>query len=514
MSELYQKYNFEKKFKVLKNFNEARFLGENKDSVISSLLKNCAAGKTDVSLKIDFYEYQKVGVGWLINRYFSERGSLLADDMGLGKTAQTIGLIVKVFQSVTEPKCLIVAPKSLMINWNREICRFTCGLKPYIHWGETRIGFKDILEDHKLIVTTYSTLVLDISLFSKLNYSLVVLDEASFVKNPDSERYNAVNSLNTDHLLAMTGTPFENSLLDIWAITNLISHNFIGTREEFHSEYGRLKLSEIQQKTINSLENKVSTIMLRRMKADVLEQLPSKVDVHRPLLMGEKERKQYNYLSSEIKNCLELKELALTKINTLRKFTSHPFLNSSYEGPLDIDTLRIGSRKFQYLEELLIKIKKLSEKAIIFANHKRILSVFEENLALSTGCPCFKIDGTTPVNERTQIIDDFSSLSGTAFLFLNPLAAGFGLNIQSANHVIHYSRQWNPAVEAQATARAYRNGQKETVYVYYLFYADTVEEKIHNRLYLKSEISESIIQPTLADIEELYLDLYLENNND
>ena len=269
---------------------------------------------------------------------------------------------------------------------------------------------------------------------------------------------------------------------------------------------GGLELTQLQT---SQLEAAVSSVMIRRMKHEVLDDLPARVDVYKPLTMTLEEHLSYVELESEIKNSLHDRGLVLARIAHLRKLTAHPIL---YEGQIhnaSFDALRRRSSKFEYLNSKLREILQRGQKALVFANHIDLLSAFARAFSDRYDVPVFKIDGSVEPDARQAVVDEFSNIVGGAILFLNPMTAGMGLTITSANHVIHYSRQWNPALEEQATARAYRNGQALAVNVYFLYYANTIEEVIHDWIVSKLELNESLIKATqLQDLDGLYLSAF------
>ena len=499
---------YETKTIAIKKLTSAQLNPDRKLEIQSRLLENIRQERSDpsVELVVQLYRYQQKGLVWLQEMHKEHTGALLADDMGLGKTAQVIAFMAQGIQSGELRRTLIVVPNSLMANWKREIEKFTNGLKPYVHWGAFRAGFKQQLVDEQIIITTYSTISNDLSLFQELRFDLLVCDEASLIKNSDAARTQAINSLNFSFSILITGTPFENSVSDLWSLTNVIHKNFLGTEDQFKKKYANTPLQDLDNKQIHEIETKVSQLMLRRMKEDVLDDLPEKIDIHTALTPTTHEQNIYDEIVQTIKSSSTNAALAL--IAHLRKFTAHPALYDSEILQSPFEKLANSSAKFKHLERIICEVCKKNEKALVFANHVDLLTAMQTTFAERFNIECFKIDGTVPINERQQIIDAFQSVSCSSVLFLNPITAGMGLNITAANHVIHYSRQWNPALEAQATARAFRNGQDKNVNAYYLYYADTIEELIHNRINLKTDISGSLIQAT-SDIfdDEWYLDV-------
>jgi SNF2 family DNA or RNA helicase len=481
----------------------------------SKQLNSLSIANPEVGFLTELYPYQKIGLDWLSHRYSIRGGALLADDMGLGKTAQVIALIAKGFETGSIKSVLIVVPNSLIANWLNEFKKFTTGLKPFTHWGSLRAGFSQEIRRHKVIITTYTTVVNDVALFQKLNFDLAVFDEASLLKNPDSQRTKSINTLNFSHGIAITGTPFENSMLDLWSITDVIKRDFLGTRDSFASKYIKPSLMDLGQDCIDEVENNLRPILLRRMKEEVLTELPPKLDIYKPLTMGEREQLGYFDIERKILENPNDRASAFTLISHLRKYSAHPLLIGNEIKTAGINQLREKSSKFEFLDSMLNQVAIKKQKAIVFANHIALLDAFLGIFNKTYKWPTYKIDGTIPVSQRQEVIDDFSSQPEEAFLFLNPVTAGMGLNITSANHVFHYSRQWNPALEAQATARAYRNGQDKNVNVYYMYYSNSIEEIIHNRIFLKNEVSSNLIRAsqTYTDEEEMILELLIGKEN-
>lgn len=511
---VFQSKNKSEMICALKSIPTPRGLQAN--DIYRLLQKNDQNAKIDASItsNVKLYPYQKAGVSWLRDQYSKRQGGILADDMGLGKTVQIITFIASCLKAGIANQILIIVPNSLIANWIREFGAFTKGVKPYVHWGAGRVGFSQELEKHKVVISTYSTVANDLTLFQRVFFDVLVMDEASLIKNPQSQRTYAVTQLNAGFVVAMTGTPFENSMLDLWSITNVISPNFLGEQADFRDKYVVDGVSGLTEEKISYVENKVRTILLRRMKEEVLSELPAKLDIYKPLTMNSHEYAGYKNIEEQIKSQLTNKNSAFSLISQLRKHSAHPLLFDDNLKNATLHEMLEASSKFSFLESSIHKIKARGQKALVFANHIALLDKFVDIFSTVLEIPSFKVDGTVPPEERQNVIDGFSKLEGTALMFLNPVTAGMGLNITSANHVFHYSRQWNPALEAQATARAYRNGQENSVNVYYLYYADTIEETINDRIMIKNDVASSLIRVTNVDFneDELILKLLEEDN--
>ena len=442
------------------------------------------------------YPYQEEGVNWLSFCAESGVGTILADDMGLGKTAQVIALCCDVLEKKPNSKILIVVPNPLIDNWVREFQFFAPSITPYLHYGKNRRGVASAFDEHNVVITPYTTMSSDITMFEDMYFDLALFDEASMLKNPKSSRSLSARRLNIGVTVAMSGTPVENSLMDAWALTDLVFEGFLGKQDSFKSRYVHSDLSETLDENLEELESSLRQITLRRMKKDVLEQLPEKLDIHTAVSLGETEKEKYESLIDEMQRDSQNGGGGiLPLINKLQQFTAHPALIESTITH-DVNSLIKHSTKFELLMMQLDKIVQSDEKVIIFATFQKVIDLIQYAISERYGILPGVIDGRTPNDERQPLIDSFSSLKGFDVLLLHPRTAGMGLNITAATNVIHYCRQWNPALEEQATARAWRNGQKFIVNVYYMYYADTIEEKIDERIRLKQQLSDRVVSVT------------------
>lgn len=458
----------------------------------------------------DLYDYQKDGLKWLQYCLLNKIGGILGDDMGLGKTAQIIALVAWIIERRILKNILIVVPSTLLENWKREFAFFAPSLKPYLHHGALRSGSIELFSKESIVITSYSMIINDKYLFNKIRWGLVILDEASLIKNPNSERKTSLSDIDADIKIAMTGTPVENSLLDLWSITDFVLPGYLGSIESFTTKYIKRNIEQtLGESDLISLRNDVSFIMLRRKKEDVLDSLPEKIDIHQALQMNESEASFYNIERESILSKIETSSPAnvLTLIQNLRQYTTHPYLlKADLLSTADLATLKQTSSKFSRTIEIIDEIKSRKEKVIIFTEYLQMIDAFKRILQSYYTLEIFTIDGRIDVSERQNRIDQFSANVGFGILVLNPKTAGMGLNITAANHVIHYTRQWNPALEEQASARSYRNKQSKNVNIYYLYYANTIEDLIDARLRAKSALSGEVI--TVTD-NEIPFDEYL-----
>lgn len=440
-------------------------------------------------LLANLYNYQKFGVKWLNSIASENLGSILGDEMGLGKTVQIIAMLVSEVNATRKPS-LIIAPATLLENWRRELLKFAPHLKVYIQAGQNRTGFPSKLKQYEVVITSYDTAVNDISMLKMVSWNLVVIDEAQAIKNPDALRTNTVKKLPRRVGVAVTGTPVENSLRDLWSIMDFCCPGLLGNLDQFESRY------EDCVESASLLEKIVSPLILRRLLKNVVNELPERIDVNQAIDMKEHEVLEYISLRNEIKeNYGEAANfVALTK---LRMYCTHPFLITNGKGdPASY------SNKYLRLIEILDEIMLTDSKVIVFTSFKGMIDLFMNDLRRRYNTHCSYIDGRIDVPDRQAIVDDFYDFDGSALLLLNPKAAGTGLNITAANYVIHYNLEWNPAVEDQATARAYRLGQENPVKVYRLYYSGTIEEVIDNRTIFKREMSEKAVVGTEGEENE------------
>lgn len=453
-----------------------------------NVLKNIEEVKNDDSsfhiygLKANLFDYQKSGCNWLSFMYRNRCGCILGDEMGLGKTLQVIGLIGYMKEHSSRINALVVAPISLLENWKREIGKFYPSLKVLIHHGAKRTGYYKDFFDYDVVVTSYSNCQNDLSVLNMINWDLVALDEAQNIKNPYSNRAKLVKMINRKMSVAITGTPFENHLTDIWSLTDFVIPQYLGKLSGFKNTYEDNNESAIE------IENYLSPIMIRRRVADVAKDLPERVDIPQALSMTEEEAQYYDGQRKKYAT-EELKSTRIDKIQGLRMFCTHPSVYKKSEVSTDVDPIKY-STKYERTCEILDEIFQKGEKVIIFTSFNEMNRIFNRDIPRRFNVKVFSITGETNTNDRQTIVDTFSSLEEPTLLVLNPKAAGTGLNITAANHVIHYNLEWNPAVEDQASARAYRRGQTKTVFVYRLFYINTIEEVINDRINRKREISD------------------------
>ena len=462
---------------------------ESEDQILSAT--NCDQALNLISrngFQANLYPYQKNGFSWLKGISEEGLGCILADEMGLGKTLQIIA-VLSYFKIIWNLTSLVISPATLLENWRREFARFSPQINVHIHSGNGRTGFPSQLKKHDITVCSYDTAVRDQGLFGMIEWGFVVLDEAQAIKNADTRRAIAVKGLKRKVAIAVTGTPVENRLTDLWSLMDFTCPGLLGTLNAFEKKYND------DYRSAKNLETIVSPLMLRRRVAEVATDLPKKIIIPQPVNMSEAEVSEYELLRQQVSDEYG-KSATLITLLRMRQYCTHPFLLESDIGNLQTSPMK--SSKFCRLLEILDEVFLNREKAIIFTSFTAMSDLLCKVLPERFSVQSWQIDGRTPVEERQNIVDCFSDIIGSAILVLNPRAAGTGLNITAANHVIHYTLEWNPAVEDQATARAFRRGQQLPVTVHRLFYPNTVEEVINDRLDRKRQLAETAVVGTEA----------------
>lgn len=440
------------------------------------------------TLNATLYPYQETGYKWLSYMSRQTSGCILGDEMGLGKTLQVIALLLA-RHDAGDGTSLVIVPVSLVENWRRELARFAPTLSVLVHHGPKRAGNCRTLESYNVVILSYGSAVSDLGMLVMGDWDVVVLDEAQNVKNPESRRSSTVRAIPRRFGLAVSGTPFENHILDVWSVMDFAEPGLLGERASFSRTYpdnleGAMRLEKV-----------ITPFILRRKVAEVANDLPERVDVPVSLTLLDDEAVGYERVRSAIASETAPEAATLATLTRLRMYCTHPNI---LDGSLVNDPCA-RSAKYQYFCMLIEQIASRGEKALVFTSYRRMFEIIATDMPKRLGLRVLQIDGATPPALRQQVVDEFSAIDGAAVLVLNPTAAGTGLNITSACNVIHYNLEWNPAKEDQATARAYRRGQVKNVFVYRLFYANTVEETILERMDLKRAMAGNAIVGTRGD---------------
>ena len=440
-------------------------------------------------------EYQEVGYRWMRTLAANSLGGILADDMGLGKTLQAIVYITSVVKQADAHKSfLIVCPSSIIYNWLDEISGFAPELKCLVIVGAPNER-KEMIEsygDYDILITSYPLMRRDVIHYRKIDFDTVFLDEAQFIKNAASLNAQSVKMLNAEHRFALTGTPIENSLSELWSIFDFIMPNFLMTHTRFTARFEKPIIAGDEQ-AVESLNTRIRPFIMRRMKKDVLKDLPDKIEEKMLTDLTEEQRKVYLSYMNDIRGDLfgEIKQNGIEKsrmkilaaLTRLRQICCHPstFL-SNYTG---------GSGKLDLLLQQLDNAIANEHRILCFSQFTGMLEIITKELE-AKGITFFYLDGTTPPMERLEMVKRFNEGEGQVFL-ISLKAGGTGLNLTGADTVIHYDPWWNPAVEDQATDRAYRIGQTNNVYVLKLLTRGTIEEKIYKLQQKKKELSDAVI---------------------
>ncbi|QPM90939.1 hypothetical protein PSAL_021820 [Pseudooceanicola algae] len=453
-------------------------------------------------LNAKLFPFQARGVQWMWQTAKRTGGLILADEMGLGKTLQIIALLMMDPPPHSAP-ALIICPTSLIANWVREIRRFAPSLTILVHRGAYRAGIFRDLQVASVVITTYDTMVNDIAVLSSLEWSWVISDEAQAVKNPESSRRQALATIPRRCAIPMTGTPVENTLLDLWSLIDLAVPGMLGEQDVFKVEYPDTV------EAAQSLARLTDPVILKRRVAYVAGDLPERIDVDLPVLLDEDLTRQYELVRQ---TTLEKYPVAGALVATmqLQLFCAHPWLQSRDDvqdhDDADLvasDAAPLMTPKMERSIALLREAFTNRRKVIVFASFNRIGDLLEQAGRDLPTAWWGAINGSTAQEDRQAIVDKFSSFDGPACLVLNPRAAGAGLNITAATIVIHFTPLWNPALEAQASARAHRRGQTVPVTIYRLFYEDTVEQVMIERSTWKSELANETMPLAIRDTEDL-----------
>ena len=449
--------------------------------------------------------YQHEGLSWL--RFLTKLGlgACLADDMGLGKTIQVLALLLGERLDGTErpgAPSILVVPASLLGNWRDEAARFAPSLKlRFLHPAETdRQTLADIeaapeahLADTDLIVTTYAMLVRQTWL-AEVSWRLVILDEAQAIKNPGTRQSRAVRKLPAAARIALTGTPVENRLGDLWALFDFLNPGLLGSRKVFQSFVKSLQARE--ENPFAPLRRLVGPYILRRLKTDreIISDLPEKTETARYCYLTPAQVKLYGQVVRTMKREMESavdiarRGLVLRSLLRLKQVCNHP---SQLSG--DGEYRPADSGKFLRLAEICEELAERQEKVLVFTQFREIIDPLAEHLAAIFGKSGLVLHGATGVRQRRGLVARFQSDDGPPFFILSLKAGGTGLNLTAASHVIHFDRWWNPAVENQATDRAFRIGQRRNVLVHKFMTTGTVEERIDEMIAQKQKLADDIL---------------------
>ena len=448
-------------------------------------------------------DYQHIGYKWLRYLHTHGLGGCLADDMGLGKTIQTIALMSTVYpggsvisgNSGKEQPSLIVMPKSILLNWLREIARFAPRLTACIYHGPDR-NLGESLK-YQLMLTTYATIRNDIEALSRQDFFYIVLDESQRIKNIDSQISKAVMLLQGRRRLALSGTPVENNLAELYALFRFLNPTMFGSRKQFQKEYFDPITRKGDEQTLSDLKKKIYPFLLRRLKSEVLQQLPDKTEQIIYVEMSDSQKKLYETRRRFYYEAIRM-QIANDGFNKARFFLFQAMneLRQIASIPEHMSDTAITSPKVTILGEYLEETVGNNHKALVFANYLEALNLMEEELD-KRHITYLKMTGKT--RNRAAIVDAFQESDDYQVLLMTLKTGGVGLNLTAADYVYIFDPWWNAAAETQAIDRVHRIGQKNSVFSYKLITRDTIEEKILQLQQQKKELVESLIESDSAD---------------
>jgi SNF2 family DNA or RNA helicase len=448
--------------------------------------------------------YQLKGVSWLAFLKQFGFGACLADDMGLGKTAELISLLLHdraTRQGTPQPgPALVICPMSIVGNWHRELQRFAPSLSVMIHHGHERLSgeaFAEEAKKHDIVITTYSLALRDKEHLSPLDWEYVIVDEAQNIKNESAKQTQAIKKLNATHKIALTGTPVENRLSELWSIMEFLNPGYLGSGKDFRTNFA-IPIEKYRNKDrAEALKRMIQPFVLRRLKTDktIIADLPDKLEMKVFCNLTQEQASLYEAVVKEMlekieeSEGIERKGLILSTLLKLKQVCNHPA-----QFVRDGSSLPGRSGKLARLEEMLEEALAAGDKALIFTQFAEMGTLLRHHLQETFACEVLFLHGGTPKKQRDIMIQRFQEDQRGAPLFILSLkAGGVGLNLTAANHVFHFDRWWNPAVEDQATDRAFRIGQKRNVQVHKFVCVGTLEERIDMMIEQKKYLAQNII---------------------
>lgn len=442
--------------------------------------------------------YQQLGLEWLVFMRNEKFGACLADDMGLGKTVQLISYLLHVHEGEQQQSpSLIICPTSVLGNWQKELAKFAPSLKVHTHYGSARTKEIDLTAD--VVITTFGTAMQDIESLQEIVWSSITLDEAQNIKNMHTKQSRAIRKLTGGHHIALTGTPVENRLSELWSIFDFIHKGYLGSFRKFQENYIAAIERDNADSTKHKLRIKIQPFLLRRTKQDpeLLLNLPEKLEQREYCALTTEQAALYESLIQETVSKLdtltgfEKKGLILKMLSKLKQLCNHPalYLKEPFD---DAEDMLERSEKLARIVTLAGEIAARGEQCLIFTQYIGMGHLLQHCLAELYDIDTPFLTGSMPKNQRDHLVEAFQAKEFPIFL-LSLKAGGTGLNLTAASHVLHADRWWNPAVENQATDRAYRIGQTNFVHVHKFITIGTIEEKIDKLLVEKQALSEELI---------------------
>lgn len=453
--------------------------------------------------------YQERGYAWLDFLTRWGLGACLADDMGLGKTVQTLALLQRL-REVGEPRpALLVCPTSLLGNWRKEASRFTPQLAVMTHHGAGRDKDETFVQqarEHALVLSTYGLLHRDLSLFQGVEWAVVILDEAQNIKNAETKQAKAARALRAERRIALTGTPVENNIGDLWSIQDFLNPGFLGHAARFKREFFIPVQVQRDERVMERLQRLTGPFILRRLKTDraIIQDLPDKLEMKVYCTLSKEQATLYAAAVQQAEAALESADgidrraLILSTLLRLKQICNHPAHYLADHSPLPG-----RSGKLARLTEMLEEIQAMSERTLIFTQFAEMGQLLRNHLQEHLAQEVLFLHGGLTKTRRDQMVERFQGENGPPVFILSIKAGGVGLNLTRANHVFHFDRWWNPAVENQATDRAFRIGQSRQVEVHKFICVGTVEERIDELIERKQSLAEKIVGSGEAWLTEL-----------
>ncbi len=448
--------------------------------------------------------YQVKGVSWLAFLRQLGLGSCLADDMGLGKTIELITLLLHDREAANGASqhgpALLICPMSIVGNWHREVQRFAPSLKVMIHHGHERLSgeaFAEEAQRHDIVITTYALALRDKEHLALIDWEYVVLDEAQNIKNESAKQTQAIKSINGSYKIALTGTPVENRLSELWSIMEFLNPGYLGSAADFSKKFALPIEKYHNADRAETLKKVIQPFVLRRLKTDkaIISDLPDKMEMKVYCNLTQEQASLYEAVVKEMMEQIENSEgiqrkgLVLSTLMKLKQVCNHP---AHFVG--DGSSLPGRSGKLARLEEMLEEVLAAGDKALIFSQFAEMGGMLRHYLQEKLECEVLFLHGGTPKKQRDLVVQRFQDERRSAPIFILSLkAGGVGLNLTAANHVFHFDRWWNPAVENQATDRAFRIGQTRNVQVHKFISVGTMEEHIDQMIEQKKYLAESIV---------------------
>ncbi len=473
-----------------------------KNETYTELIDNIENSEISDEIQIDeefsnkLREYQKVGYRWLKTLEKYKFGGILADDMGLGKTLQIIAVLRSELKSKNKTISIVVCPSTLVLNWKAEVEKWCDDIKVLIIRGNAEERAKQIekINDYNLVITSYDLLKRDIDNYENKSFKYIIADEAQYIKNASTQNATALKSLNGEIKFALTGTPIENSIAELWSIFDFIMPGYLYNYNKFKKKFEEPIIKQEDSEALNRLKKLIAPFILRRVKKEVLTELPEKnITIMKNEMKEEQEKIYLSYLMQTKKEVAEeLKENSFEKskfkilmlLTRLRQVCCHP--------SLFIENYKGSSGKLKQCINLVTDAIESGHKILIFSSYTSMFGIIEKELD-KLNIEYFKLVGDTPVSKRIEMVDEFNNKPEIKVFLISLKAGGTGLNLTSADVVIHYDPWWNVSSENQATDRAYRIGQKNSVQVYKLITSNSIEEKINKMQERKEKISKDLL---------------------